>query len=56
MPGPTGWGRRHAASVGDDHVLVELDVHRAMWARYATPPSWPPTYLRWSVRGGTAAG
>jgi hypothetical protein len=33
---------------GEDHVLVELDMQRALWAHYSSPPSWPPTYRRWS--------
>ena len=37
----------HAASVGDDHVLVELGVERALWAHYTSPPSWPPAYRSW---------
>ena len=37
----------HPASVGDDHVLVELGIERALWAHYASPPSWPPEYRRW---------
>jgi hypothetical protein len=36
-----------AGSVGDDHVLVELDIERALWAHYTSPPSWPPSYTRW---------
>jgi hypothetical protein len=41
----------HPASVGDDHVLVELGVDRALLAQYATPPAWPPSYRSWSVGG-----
>lgn len=37
----------HAAAVGDDHVLVELGIERALWAHYASPPSWPPAYRSW---------
>jgi hypothetical protein len=33
--------------VGDDHVLMELGLDRALWAEWSTPPSWPPTYHRW---------
>jgi hypothetical protein len=42
-------------TVGDDHVLVELHVERAMWAHYATPPTWPPTYERWIAADTTPA-
>ena len=41
----------HPASVGDDHVLVELRIAHALLAQYASPPAWPPTYRRWSVDG-----
>lgn len=33
---------------GDDHVLVEFGIDRALWAHYATPPRWPPAYSHWS--------
>jgi hypothetical protein len=33
--------------VDDTHVLVELEIDVALWAAYATPPTWPPTYHRW---------
>jgi hypothetical protein len=42
-------------SVGEDHVLMELDIDRAMWAEYASPPRWPPTYHHWSARGAARA-
>jgi hypothetical protein len=32
------------------HVLVELDLERALWAHYATPPRFPPDYRRWAAR------
>jgi hypothetical protein len=35
---------------GDDHVLMELGIDSGLWARYSSPPSWPPTYRRWSAR------
>ena len=38
---------------GDDHVLVELSLETVLWAEYATPPSWPPTYHRWRAAEGT---
>jgi hypothetical protein len=34
-------------SPGDDHVLVELEIDRVLWAEYSTPPTWPPRYHRW---------
>jgi hypothetical protein len=34
-------------SVGDDHELMEFDIDSALWAEYATPPGWPPTYHHW---------
>jgi hypothetical protein len=40
----------HAASVGAEHVLVELEIERALWAHYSRPPSWPPAYRRWRER------
>jgi len=40
----------HPASVGDDHVLVELGIDRALWAHYSKPPSWPPAYRSWRAR------
>lgn len=36
---------------GDDHVLVELALETVLWAEYATPPKWPPTYHRWRAAG-----
>ena len=36
---------------GDDHVLVELSLEAVLWAEYATPPAWPPTYHRWRAAG-----
>jgi hypothetical protein len=44
----------HPASVEDDHVLVELRIERVLWAHYASPPSWPPTYRRWRAPGRSA--
>lgn len=41
----------HPASVGEDHVLVELTVERALLAQFASPPAWPPAYRRWSAGG-----
>ncbi len=35
------------SEVGADHVLFELGIDHALWAEYATPPRWPPTYHRW---------
>lgn len=40
----------HAASVGADHVLLELRIERALWAHYSSPPGWPPAYRRWRER------
>lgn len=34
---------------GEDHVLVGLSIETALWAHYSSPPSWPPTYRRWSA-------
>ena len=33
----------------DDHMLVRFGIETALWAHYATPPSWPPDYHRWSA-------
>jgi hypothetical protein len=41
-------------SVDETHVLVELDLHTAMWAAYSTPPRWPPTYHRWQAPARTS--
>ena len=41
-------------SVGDDHVLMELDIDRAMWAEYASPPRWPPPRRGTAGPGPTA--
>src|SRR5690348_8099762 len=30
-----------------DHVVFELDIERALWARYGARGSWPPDYVRW---------
>jgi hypothetical protein len=32
----------------DDEVLFELQLERALWARYGPRPSWPPVYTRWA--------
>jgi hypothetical protein len=41
--------------VGAEHVLVELALDRALWAHYATPPTWPPTYRRWPAARSASA-
>ncbi len=33
--------------VADDHVLFELNLHRALHAAYRERGAWPPTYTRW---------
>jgi hypothetical protein len=55
-------GDRRAAAVAAyhgpvaaDHVLFELDIERVMWARYATPPAWPPDYRHWTAGAPAAA-
>ena len=32
----------------DDEALFELQLERALWARYGPRPSWPPAYTRWA--------
>ena len=41
--------------VPDAHVLVTLDIERALLARYTTPPTWPPAYTRWPLPGAAPA-
>jgi hypothetical protein len=49
-------GQRHAvradladrgSTTGDEDVLFELLLDRALHAAYGPRPSWPPTYTRW---------
>ena len=35
------------SNVGDDDVLFELSIDRALHAKYGPRPSWPPVYARW---------
>ena len=37
--------------VADDNVLFELELETVLWAEYATPPAFPPTYHRWRATG-----
>ena len=32
---------------GDDEVLFEFHLERALWSKYGPRPSWPPVYTRW---------
>lgn len=34
-----------------DHALFELGIGTVLWAEYADPPAFPPTYHRWPPRG-----
>jgi hypothetical protein len=36
------------------HVLVELGLEHALWAHYASPPSFPPDYRRWAALSSEA--
>lgn len=38
-------------TVADDNVLFELALGTVLWAEYATPPVFPPTYHRWRAPG-----
>ena len=43
-------------AVSPDHELFELGLETVLWAHYATPPAFPPTYHRWPARPGTRTG
>jgi hypothetical protein len=54
VPAPPSVDRAAAVAaagytVADDHVLIQLGIERALWAEWSTPPSWPPTYHRWTA-------